>query len=450
MRTLSLAAGALLLVGCATTEPYPVLQSDEPALETGSLAFTGIDGNLYVAAPDADEIIQMTRDASPDAPARRYSGYSWAGGELVYVTQDGTDAGEISTTLYAAEPGRARRVLYRKDGLAPFFLNPAPDGTRVGYLGNEAESGTYVMGSVDLESGEHMLYGRGQPFYAAWSPDGAALITHVGLPGGRTASLLSIAGVNGGRTGEGAQPLELSPGPFQTPDYAPDGSSIAVVLRREGSSGIHILSESGSDQGRLVTLQGSAGSVAWSPDGSRLAYIDGLYTRIGALVGRLFIARFGSQRPQLISEAAIAHFWSPDSTKLLYFEPVVLRGGGDERLGYKVGMHSLLSGSSETIATMVPAPTFAQQIIPFVDQYERGYTIWSPDSRLVALNAQAVTGEPVIHLVDTETVVSGDAFRVSYSPVQAEESGELGLLPAEGVQSRAFVVGTVPFFSKVE
>ena len=97
---------------------------------------------------------------------------------------------------------------------------------------------------------------------------------------------------------------------------------------------------------------------------------------------------------------------------------------------------------------MRPATEFARQIIPFVDQYEHAYTLWSPDSRLVTLNTLAVNGQPVVHLLDTETLEAGDSFRISYWRTQAQpDASALGLLAAEGVRSRAITVGSLPFFS---
>ncbi|MFW5689341.1 MAG: hypothetical protein ACOC1U_07210 [Spirochaetota bacterium] len=448
MRTLVMVAAGVSLLGCATPQPYPTLETAGPQIEVGSLAFTGVDGNLYAALAGATELVRLTDGASASTPELSYSGYVWADGELVYTTQEATADGAVSASMYAVRPGERSRLLYTQDGLAPFFLNASPDGARVGYLGSEAGRPGFVMGSVELATGATVVHGRGQPFYAAWAPGGNALLTHVGLPGSEGGSLLALQRADASGTLERPRPLDLATGPFQTPDYAPDGSRIAVVLSEGDSAGIHILDERGDDLGRLVGLQGSAASLAWSPAGNRIAYLDGITTQIGALVGRLFVVRFGADRPRLVSEAAIAHFWSPDGTKLLYFEPVVLGSAQGETLGYRVGMYSLLSGDSQVLATMLPARAFAQQIIPFVDQYERTATIWSSDSRLVALNSRSVTGQPVIHLVDTETLRAGDTFRVSFTPAQAAPSGELGLLPAEGVETRALAFGSIPFFAR--
>ncbi|HKJ86386.1 MAG TPA: hypothetical protein VKA06_09945 [Spirochaetia bacterium] len=455
---IGMAVALASLVGCATSSPYPVLESGAPLLESGSIVFTGIDGNLYVAESGREDFIQLTNDATPAADASedgaavlRYSAYAWAGERVVYATQEYSASGDVSSTVFAVRPGERPRRLFSQDGLAPFFLYPTPGGDRVGYLGNEAGNPALLMGSVDIQSREQMVHGRGQPFYSAWAPDGSSILTHVGNPLSRSGSQLSLQTIGEATTGaQAVGPLNLTTGYFQSPAYAPDGSGIAVVLRTDSDAGIHLLGPDGEERGRLVRLQGAAGSVAWSPMGNRLAYIDGVYSRVGALIGRLFVARIGARSPRLVSEAAIAHFWAPDGTRLLYFEPFVIGGSGSDQLAYRVAIYSLLDDSSRTIATIRPSPAFVRQIIPFVDQYEAGYTLWSPDSRLVTLNTLAVNGQQVVHLVDTETLNAGDSFRVSYWTAQDSDGSTLGLVPADGVRSRALTVGTLPFFSRSE
>ena len=446
---LAVIAFGLLAGGCATVETVPVLETGEPGLESGAIVFTGGDGNLYVADAGWDGIIRLTEDAELESGSLRYSAYTWAGDSVVYATQEADAAGSIATTLSAVRPGERARTLFRDEGFAPFFLSPSPDGTRVGYLGGRAGEMGFAMGSVELETGERIDHGTGQPFYAAWSPDGDSLATHIGSPGSRTGSRLALQTFGDeGAVAASATELGLDTGIFQTPDYAPDGSRIAVVLRDAAGDGIHLLDESGSDLGRLVALEETAASVAWSPVGNRLAYLDGVFTRSGTLAGRLYVAGVGSSRPELVSDLAIAHVWSPDGTKLLYFEPFAAQGPGSSALAYRVVIYSLIAGESSVVASIRPAPSFVAQIVPFIDQYERGHTLWSPDSRLIVLNTLGANGGQYVHLLDTETYEAGEAFRVSYRLVQDVPRELLGIAPAEGVRTRAIAEGTVPFFGR--
>ena len=448
---LILAMVPISFAACAT-EQFQMLESGEPFLLSGAIVFTGADGNLYVA--QENEIRLIAGDASE---TYQYTGYAWAGDNVVFAAQFTDDAGTLTGTLGVAG-GRTRpKTLFEQPGLAPFFLNPTQSGNRVGYLGSQAGLAGFVMGSVDIESGDRVVHGQGQPFYATWSPDGESLMTHIGVPGTASGSGLVLQSVADLDVQSGTEIASLSEvvelgtdlllgtGVFQAPEYSPEGDRIGVILQDGRTSGIHLLEKDGTDLGRVVELEGSAGSLSWSPIGSRIAYTDGFPSNIGALVGRLFVARVGSDRTRLVSAQAMAHFWSPDGSKLLYFEPYI--APGNNAIGYRVAVYYVADDESRVLATIRPSRAFATQIIPFIDQYERAYTIWSPDSRLVVLNARAANGQDIVHLVDTESYSPGETFRVSYSLAQDRETISLGILPAEGVLHRAVAAGSVPFFS---
>jgi Tol biopolymer transport system component len=442
--------GAALLMGCTTPAEFPVLETGEPALNSGSIAFLGLDGNLYTMLEGESTVRQITTDASADSLDLRYSGYAWIDEKIVYVAQLDPGRENARSRILIATPGDGSRELLTRDGIAPFFLLPSPDGQRVGYLGSQRGEGGYVMASVDIESGDTIVHGKGQPFYSAWSPDGSDLLTHVGRPTGQaTGSSLTLrdSTLDGF---EGGSRLDLITGRFQSPAYAPNGDSIAVVLTdREGRAGIHLLSAEGEDAGRIATTRGST-ALGWAPNGSQIAFIDGVLPAGTALGGPLAVVGGSRREPRVISRFAIAFFWSPDSTKLLYLEPFAVEGSS--QIGYRVGLFRTFGGDSQIIATIRPAPEFAQQIIPFFDQYNRAYSIWSPDSRNIVLNTLADTGERVIILMDTEVDFSDDTFRVSYTPVQDldERSANLGILTPEGAVYRPLFYGTVPFFSRIE
>ncbi len=441
----------LALAGCATQAEYPVLQTGEPLLSSGSLAFLGPDGNLFALLQDESSVLQITDDASPDSLDIRYSGYAWVGERLVYVAQDQPGREEASARFSVATPGERPTQLFSEPGISPFFLYPSPDGSRVGYLGGQRGTGGFVMSSVDVETGERITHGRGQPFYSAWSPDGSRLLTHAGAPTGRTdGSQLTLRDADADGMDKGER-LNLATGRFQTPDFSPNGESIAVVLADEtDGAGIHLLDREGEDAGRIASIRGAA-SLGWAPNGSQIAYIDGLVPAGTSLGGPLAVVGGSRREPRLLSRLAVAFFWSPDSTKLLYLEPFQLSEGSNQ-LGYRVGLYRTFDADSQIIATIRPAPEFVQQFIPFFDQYNRGYSIWAPDSRNVVLNTLASTGERVIILVDTESSINGESFRVRYTPVQEqdESAANLGVVVPDGVSFRPLFYGTVPFFSLQE
>ena len=394
-----------IFVGCQSVPGVPLAQGGEPVLRSGSVVFAGVDGELYATA-GADTIVQLTGRAGSRDSETVLSAYSWAGSSIVYATQEMDQTRGITGAIFSVVPGKSPRTLLRRNGFAPFFLYPSPDSSRIAYLGSEAGVAGLVMGSITAEGRDDLLHGRGQPFYAAWSPDSSTLLTHVGLPFGPSGSMMRLQSVMGMVSGEAPDsPLALSAAGFQAP--------------------------------------------AFSPDGERLAFVDGENTRTGGIVGKLWIANAADREMQLVSQRTTAFFWAPDSSRIVFLEPYLTGVGPRAALVYRVGVYRTFDGKSDYIAIMRPAEAFVQQVIPFFDQYLRAYTIWSPDSRLVVLNSTADDGTPVIHLVDTETLRSGEEFNVTYR-IPAQSTAGTGLIAEDGINSRILGFGTVPFFSHAD
>ncbi|TVQ18750.1 MAG: hypothetical protein EA382_17375 [Spirochaetaceae bacterium] len=448
----------LVAASCATGSDPTRLDGPNPILDSGSVVFQGPDANIFVIAWDRSQPIRLTSGAM--AGRLSYPAYAWAGDRVVYVAHDRSADGRLTAAFYTAVPGGRSVRVWRDDSVAPFFLYPSPDGSRVGYLGGSAGTTGFRMESVDLGNRQRVVHGVGQPFYTAWSPSGTQIVSHINGAPGRAAALriddvdtlprIGRAGVPSpsdpspsvpSPLGSTAAPrLPLRPGAFQTPAYNADGSRIAVVLRNGAGSGIHFLDATGEDLGRLADTRGAV-AMSFAPDGNSISYIDGGYSATGSVVGPLVVAGATNRR---LSDAATAFFWSPDSLKLVFFEPYLTRDGSPT-LMYRVRMYSVIDRQVFTVATMRPAQSFTQQIVPFFDQYARGYSIWSPDSRLLALNTVSIAGSEVIHLVDTDTVGPFDFIRVSASGSSDTEA--LGLVPGEGVRSRPLAFGSNPFFA---
>lgn len=423
---------------------FVFIQPGDPELVNGSIVFAGTDGNLYATLPEGD-IVRITPDTADSRVKTIYSAYGWLGNRVVYSVQELHPDRDIVGSVYSAIPGKKPDRLVRLEGFAPFFLYPSPDNDRVGYLGSTSTQQGFLMGSVDLSGRRDIVHGIGQPFFAAWSPDGGRLLTHVGVPFGPAGSVMRFQSVEEMLGGGSPGPqLNVEPGNFQAPAYAPDGDRIAVAIRQRGNQTVSVISEDGSIVTDIALLNGLA-AMAWSPTGSHLAFIDGRYLRTGGIVGPLRVSGPNGSLQEVAGQVA-AFFWAPDGSKIVYFEPFFAGSGARGTLLYRIGLFRLTGLEPELIAVLRPTEAFVRQIVPFFDQYHRAYTIWSPDSRLVVLNSTGTGGKPLIHLVDTERQRTGDQFSVRFS-VQVQ-SPESGLITEEGIVSRVLARGTNPFFSR--
>jgi Tol biopolymer transport system component len=430
---------------CRSMQPQAVIEGGEPELVSGSVVFAGMDGNLHVAH-GRGEVLQITRSAR--TADRAVSGaYGWSGDRVVYGVQERSSDGGVTGTVYSVVPGGQSRRLVRRRNFAPFFIFPSPDDTRVAYLGSIVGEASLLMGSIAFTGRDEIVHGTGAPFYAAWSPDGKTLMTHVGTAAGPARSAMQFQSVEHLLAGDAPdRVLDLRAGNFQSPAYSADGRSIAVALAERGVSTVSVLSPSGDRVMDLAPLEGIA-ALAWSPVGNNLAFVDGSQLPTGGIFGPLWIVDPDRRNLRRVADRVSTFFWSPDGTKILYFEPFFAGSGATGALIYRVGLFRVSEDTPESVGVLRPSEAFVRQIVPFFDQYLQACTIWSPDSRLVVINSARTDGTSVIHLVDTERRRSGSQFSVSLAlPVQ--DSADAGLVTEEGFTSRILGYGTNPFFSR--
>jgi Tol biopolymer transport system component len=153
----------------------------------------------------------------------------------------------------------------------------------------------------------------------AWSPDGTRFV--VGARGGALYSFDV-------RTGARSLLVRLPGDHLDSVDqivWSPDGAHLAVMNDLEAGTGrLYVLNADGSSV-RVVVDDFGTGAVAWSPDGTRLAYADGS-GRLGKL--RLWVAPMDGSAPAEIGSPPAASCvlqdllcdreltWSPDGSRI--------------------------------------------------------------------------------------------------------------------------------------
>jgi hypothetical protein len=183
----------------------------------------------------------------------------------------------------------------------------------------------------------------GQPVSFAWAPDGKRVAFSLDEIGGQSTYVgLHVVNVVSGHDAHippGA-PTTMSNGawapymekmndrvgcwPATDLAWSPDGSSLAYRCHKQGTS--NVPGWEGAPQINVLTLRGSGHTTvrtstlaywpSWSPDGTRLAYATGLLrpTKKTALYT---IALDGSHR-RLLATGGTAPAWSPDGRRIAY------------------------------------------------------------------------------------------------------------------------------------
>jgi TolB protein len=202
-----------------------------------------------------------------------------------------------------------------------------PNG-RIAYLG--AYEGSRSLLVLDAASGQSgALYeGSGTVLWGAWSPDGSRVAYILQAPGPRFEIVVADA--------DGSDPVmiveERDTGAVG-PDlinlaWSPDGSRIAYSGRtlRRGVANRTIFIVDADGGGRPTVLDGHWEWVSWSPDGQQLL-LSG-FPDAGAEAARFdlyTVRRDGSDLVQLTDDETGEHSpsWSPDGSRILFSD------GGD-------------------------------------------------------------------------------------------------------------------------
>ncbi len=244
------------------------------------------DFEIYAMNPDGSDVRQLTqnqgggaREADDQAPV-----WSPDGTRIVFAsTRDHTGDGSDDSEIYVMESdGSAQtrltenetlegNAVWSPDGESILFarrLVPSEDGFELALIGDD---GTGTKAILEIDG-----YGAG-----VFSPDGSQIgFTRCGDEEGTLDCEVWVADADGSNR----RLLVDSRGRDGGVAWSPDGTRIAFTSDRDrngqcffhdcwGHNGeIYVMNADGSDQRRLTDDPGDDQSPTWSPDGSRIAF----------------------------------------------------------------------------------------------------------------------------------------------------------------------------------
>jgi Tol biopolymer transport system component len=157
------------------------------------------------------------------------------------------------------------------------------------------------------------------------------------------------------------EPLSLS-----APHWSPDGSQLSF----EAGGGIYLVEADGRSPPRPLPGVGSEQSAAWSPNGTRMAFIG----QPAPGESRVYVTDLNGTSPQPLSPAGLeveSSFhnidWSPDGTRIVFAaaQPLGLDFGSD--------LYVMAVDGTEPPMNLTASPPFGSNLRPN----------WSPDGRRI-------------------------------------------------------------------
>ena len=367
--------------------------------KAGLIAFINNDGNIYTMNQAGQDLTQITSDATFAEGTLRYYGHvTWApdGHQIAYVSYSGSNPQDVEAHLYVSQSnGTDAREIFTSDRMIPVFLYWAPDSSALAFLATQTDGNSGILRLSKFDGEESQLVDSGMPLFWAWAPSGKRMLIHSN--GARPDSRLAYLWLGDSVIEEG---LSVQLAPFQAPAFSPNGNQIMFAgITDKGDSALMMLDRTNQRQQIMATYEGKV-AFQWSPRGGHIAFAPSWDFAL-ATQGPLTVITTETPPRQLLSigENVVGFFWSPDGTRIAYFQGAVSPEAETRTLGQFTHLDLYVmevpEGKSELLFSFVPSEQFAA-LLPYVDQYQRTLTIWSPDSQYLAISAYTQQGPRIV------------------------------------------------------
>jgi TolB protein len=376
-----------------------------------ALAYVDTQGGLHTI----DDRIENDRVLPAGALTFQFPAWSPDGSRVAAIGSGPGGAGVFVFDALADDPKPV--TAFQDQSHPPFYLYWTPDGRQLTFLTSERDGLALRLAAAN-GSGVTSTIRRGQPMYWALA-DRKRLIVHSGGVG--DGAFLGETGLDGANT----QPSGLPPGPFRAPAL----SATQQLRAYEVASGdtYRLVIDERDGRTRQEIPVPSIAAFEFSPVGSMLAYVA-VPTPLNAAAVfpfgplRLFDAVSGNDRLLLAGDVA-GFFWSPDGKTI-----AVLRipteaerqstAGIDRAIVAAAGsapppkqvppaapgallrlVFKDVTGETRSERSVQVSELFANQVLPFFDQYALSHRFWSRDSRSITLPLVDLRPDPHITVI---------------------------------------------------
>lgn len=371
-------AGVLALAGCAAATGQSGAVPAQSAA-TAPLAYVAEDGHVYTIAPEGGDArrVDSVPGEQPVAGEVRLSRWpTWTpdGSRLAFMRLNSGegDAPATAAIWTVTSDGSDPRRIWESEDQAPIYMAWSPDGSTLALLAQRSDRFALLL--IDPSGGRPARTGaEGAPLYFAWSPDAAEVALHVS--GDHRSNPRAELGVLRPGPSEERHPLGAYPADFRAPGWSHDGVKVAFVAEAPDRGAVLTVTDPrGGGATRLASL-GEETAFLWSPAENRLAFSrrgsEGPFYR-----GLEIVRGDGGERTQVTQDPILAFAWSPDGTKLAFV-------GVDRQAQALAWFVSDPAGKNpKQVAQFLPSED-QLRLFGFFDQYAQSHSLWSPDSRFL-------------------------------------------------------------------